>query len=108
MQRIVLHRDASGDWILISDSVDKCMVYFATVYLLIAYYSVPGIWMCFFFNASCVSTDDPLPPYAAWLISVLESNRPQPLPMPVSGGCWAPLVDYLPETVTPRGPLHRY
>ncbi|XP_016334949.1 protein furry homolog [Sinocyclocheilus anshuiensis] len=22
-------------------------------------------------------------------------------------GCWAPLVDYLPETVTPRGPLHR-
>lgn len=51
--------------------------------------------------------NDPLPPYAAWLISVLESNRPQPLPMPVSGGCWAPLVDYLPETVTPRGPLHR-
>lgn len=55
----------------------------------------------------CV-TDDPLPPYAAWLISVLESNRPQPLPMPVNGGCWAPLVDYLPETITPRGPLHRY
>lgn len=56
----------------------------------------------------CVLTDDPLPPYAAWLISVLESNRPQPLPMPVNGGCWAPLVDYLPETITPRGPLHRY
>uniref|UniRef100_A0A671PBF7 Protein furry homolog n=1 Tax=Sinocyclocheilus anshuiensis TaxID=1608454 RepID=A0A671PBF7_9TELE len=52
--------------------------------------------------------NDPLPPYAAWLISVLESNRPQPLPMPVNGGCWAPLVDYLPETITPRGPLHRY
>ncbi|KAI2659704.1 hypothetical protein H4Q32_022210 [Labeo rohita] len=51
--------------------------------------------------------NDPLPPYAAWLISVLESNRPQPLPMPVNGGCWAPLVDYLPETITPRGPLHR-
>ncbi|XP_061154958.1 protein furry homolog isoform X3 [Syngnathus typhle] len=50
---------------------------------------------------------DPLPPYAAWLLSVLETNRPQPLPMPVNGGCWAPLVDYLPETVTPRGPLHR-
>lgn len=28
--------------------------------------------------------------------------------MPVNGGCWAPLVDYLPETITPRGPLHRY
>ncbi|XP_041949099.1 protein furry homolog isoform X3 [Alosa sapidissima] len=51
--------------------------------------------------------NDPLPPYASWLISVLESNRPQPLPMPVNGGCWAPLVDYLPETITPRGPLHR-
>ncbi|XP_061557909.1 protein furry homolog isoform X2 [Phycodurus eques] len=51
--------------------------------------------------------NDPLPPYAAWLVSVLETNRPQPLPMPVNGGCWAPLVDYLPETITPRGPLHR-
>uniref|UniRef100_A0A7N9AS87 Furry homolog b (Drosophila) n=1 Tax=Mastacembelus armatus TaxID=205130 RepID=A0A7N9AS87_9TELE len=50
---------------------------------------------------------DPLPPYAGWLLSVLETNRPQPLPMPVNGGCWAPLVDYLPETITPRGPLHR-
>nr|XP_061786926.1 protein furry homolog [Nerophis lumbriciformis] len=50
---------------------------------------------------------DPLPPYAAWLVSVLETNHPQPLPMPVNGGCWAPLVDYLPETITPRGPLHR-
>ncbi|EDL89509.1 rCG42694, partial [Rattus norvegicus] len=27
--------------------------------------------------------------------------------MPCTGGCWAPLVDYLPETITPRGPLHR-
>ncbi|KAM9456429.1 protein furry homolog isoform 2-T2 [Clarias gariepinus] len=51
--------------------------------------------------------NDPLPPYAGWLLSVLESNRPQPLPMPINGGCWAPLVDYLPETITPRGPLHR-
>uniref|UniRef100_A0A8C5DWE7 Protein furry homolog n=1 Tax=Gouania willdenowi TaxID=441366 RepID=A0A8C5DWE7_GOUWI len=50
---------------------------------------------------------DPLPPYAGWLLNVLETNRPQPLPMPVNGGCWAPLVDYLPETITPRGPLHR-
>ncbi|KAF5896548.1 protein furry isoform X6, partial [Clarias magur] len=51
--------------------------------------------------------NDPLPPYAGWLLSVLESNRPQPLPMAINGGCWAPLVDYLPETITPRGPLHR-
>ncbi|KAG7322429.1 hypothetical protein KOW79_013775 [Hemibagrus wyckioides] len=51
--------------------------------------------------------NDPLPPYAGWLLSVLESNRPHPLPMPINGGCWAPLVDYLPETITPRGPLHR-
>lgn len=28
--------------------------------------------------------------------------------MPYNGGCWAPLVDYLPETITPRGPLHRW
>lgn len=52
-------------------------------------------------------TGEPLPPYAMWLMSVLETNQPLPLPMPVNGGCWAPLVDYLPETVTPRGPLHR-
>uniref|UniRef100_A0A8C2Z7U6 FRY microtubule binding protein n=1 Tax=Cyclopterus lumpus TaxID=8103 RepID=A0A8C2Z7U6_CYCLU len=50
---------------------------------------------------------DPLPPYAGWLLGVLETNHPQPLPMPINGGCWAPLVDYLPETITPRGPLHR-
>ncbi|KAF3840941.1 hypothetical protein F7725_006803, partial [Dissostichus mawsoni] len=41
-----------------------------------------------------------------WILGVLETNHPQPLPMPVNGGCWAPLVDYLPETITPRGPLH--
>ncbi|CAB1333278.1 unnamed protein product [Coregonus sp. 'balchen'] len=29
--------------------------------------------------------NDPLPPYAGWLMSVLETNRPQPLPMPVNG-----------------------
>uniref|UniRef100_A0A8B9HPG1 Furry homolog a (Drosophila) n=1 Tax=Astyanax mexicanus TaxID=7994 RepID=A0A8B9HPG1_ASTMX len=50
---------------------------------------------------------EPLPVYAGWLLNVLETNQPLPLPMPVNGGCWAPLVDYLPETVTPRGPLHR-
>ncbi|KAM9733099.1 protein furry homolog isoform 3-T3 [Menidia menidia] len=50
---------------------------------------------------------EPLPPYADWLLVVVETNQPHPLPMPLSGGCWAPLVDYLPETITPRGPLHR-
>ncbi|XP_060753685.1 protein furry homolog isoform X3 [Neoarius graeffei] len=51
--------------------------------------------------------NEPLPPYAGWLMNVLETNQPLPLPMPANGGCWAPLVDFLPETVTPRGPLHR-
>ncbi|XP_031429117.1 protein furry homolog isoform X2 [Clupea harengus] len=50
---------------------------------------------------------EPLPPFTDWLLSILETNQPLPLPMPVNGGCWAPLVDYLPETITPRGPLHR-
>nr|XP_057935004.1 protein furry homolog isoform X2 [Doryrhamphus excisus] len=50
---------------------------------------------------------EPLPPYADWLTIVTESNQPHPLPMPVNGGCWAPLVDFLPETLAPRGPLHR-
>ncbi|XP_076833459.1 protein furry homolog isoform X6 [Brachyhypopomus gauderio] len=50
---------------------------------------------------------DPLPLCADWLLNVLVANQPLPLPMPVNGGCWAPLVDYLPETVSPRGPLHR-
>ncbi|XP_029965290.1 protein furry homolog isoform X2 [Salarias fasciatus] len=50
---------------------------------------------------------EPLPPYADWLMVVMETNQPHPLPMPVTGGCWAPLVDFLPETITPRGPLHR-
>ncbi|XP_051813664.1 protein furry homolog isoform X3 [Acanthochromis polyacanthus] len=50
---------------------------------------------------------EPLPPYADWLMMVIETNQPHPLPMPLNGGCWAPLVDFLPETITPRGPLHR-
>ncbi|XP_028321443.1 protein furry homolog isoform X2 [Gouania willdenowi] len=50
---------------------------------------------------------EPLPPYADWLMVVIESNQPHPLPMPLNGGCWAPLVDFLPENITPRGPLHR-
>ena len=28
--------------------------------------------------------------------------------MPVSGGCWAPLIDYLPEVLSSGTPLHRY
>ncbi|XP_053176419.1 protein furry homolog isoform X1 [Scomber japonicus] len=51
--------------------------------------------------------NEPLPPYADWLMVVVETNQPHPLPMPVNGGCWAPLVDFLPETIIPRGPLHR-
>ncbi|XP_029372753.1 protein furry homolog isoform X2 [Echeneis naucrates] len=62
-------------------------------------------------NSSGGSYDDeksePLPPYADWLMAVIEANQPHPLPMPPNGGCWAPLVDFLPETITPRGPLHR-
>uniref|UniRef100_A0A8C3I583 FRY microtubule binding protein n=1 Tax=Chrysemys picta bellii TaxID=8478 RepID=A0A8C3I583_CHRPI len=50
---------------------------------------------------------DPVSPYTSWLLNIVETKQPQPLPMPYNGGCWAPLVDYLPETVTPRGPLHR-
>ncbi|KAM8854468.1 protein furry homolog isoform 2-T2 [Synchiropus picturatus] len=50
---------------------------------------------------------EPLPPYADWLMVVSDTNQPHPLPMPLNGGCWAPLVDFLPETLTPRGPLHR-
>ncbi|XP_041918938.1 protein furry homolog [Alosa sapidissima] len=51
--------------------------------------------------------NEPLLPFTDWLLSVLETNHPLPLPMPVNGGCWSPLVDYLPETITPKGPLHR-
>ncbi|XP_075418885.1 protein furry homolog isoform X3 [Tenrec ecaudatus] len=50
---------------------------------------------------------DPISPYTGWLLNITETKQPQPLPMPCTGGCWAPLVDYLPETLTLRGPLHR-
>uniref|UniRef100_A0A8C6KUG6 FRY microtubule binding protein n=1 Tax=Nothobranchius furzeri TaxID=105023 RepID=A0A8C6KUG6_NOTFU len=50
---------------------------------------------------------EPVAPYADWLMLVIETNKPHALPMPLSGGCWAPLVDFLPETIVPRGPLHR-
>uniref|UniRef100_A0A8C6JLI7 Uncharacterized protein n=1 Tax=Melopsittacus undulatus TaxID=13146 RepID=A0A8C6JLI7_MELUD len=51
--------------------------------------------------------DDKISPYTSWLLNIVETKQPHPLPMPYNGGCWAPLVDYLPETITPRGPLHR-
>uniref|UniRef100_A0A3Q3KBQ7 Furry homolog a (Drosophila) n=1 Tax=Monopterus albus TaxID=43700 RepID=A0A3Q3KBQ7_MONAL len=54
-----------------------------------------------------VDKNEPLLLYADWLTVVIETNQPHPLPMPLNGGCWAPLVDFLPETITPRGPLHR-
>ncbi|MEQ2173775.1 hypothetical protein GOODEAATRI_000888, partial [Goodea atripinnis] len=56
---------------------------------------------------SVVASGELLPPYVDWLTFVIETNKPHPLPMPLNGGCWAPLVDFLPETITPRGPLHR-
>ncbi|KAG2465417.1 FRYL protein, partial [Polypterus senegalus] len=50
---------------------------------------------------------DSMPLYANWRLKVMEHNHSEPLPFPPSGGCWAPLVDYLPETNTPGVTLHR-
>uniref|UniRef100_A0A8C4N6G3 Protein furry n=1 Tax=Eptatretus burgeri TaxID=7764 RepID=A0A8C4N6G3_EPTBU len=50
---------------------------------------------------------DLVPPYVCWRMRLLESHRPESLPMPVSGGCWAPLIDYLPEVLSSGTPLHR-
>ncbi|XP_067086162.1 protein furry homolog-like isoform X6 [Osmerus mordax] len=50
---------------------------------------------------------DSMPLYANWRLKVMDHNRPEPLPFPPAGGCWSPLVDYLPETNTPGTPLHR-
>ncbi|XP_051783589.1 protein furry homolog-like isoform X2 [Erpetoichthys calabaricus] len=50
---------------------------------------------------------DSMPLYANWRLKVMEHNHSEPLPFPPSGGCWAPLVDYLPETTTPGVTLHR-
>ncbi|MEQ2263521.1 hypothetical protein XENORESO_008891, partial [Xenotaenia resolanae] len=50
---------------------------------------------------------DSMPLYANWRLKVMDHNQPEPLPLPPTGGCWAPLVDYLPETNTPTVPLHR-
>ncbi|XP_041113694.1 protein furry homolog-like isoform X7 [Polyodon spathula] len=49
---------------------------------------------------------DSMPLYANWRLKVMERNHPEPLPFPPTGGCWSPLVDYLPETTTPGVPLH--
>lgn len=51
---------------------------------------------------------DSMPLYANWRLKVMDHNQPEPLPFPPTGGCWSPLVDYLPETNTPAVPLHRY
>ncbi|XP_044217859.1 protein furry homolog-like isoform X6 [Thunnus albacares] len=50
---------------------------------------------------------DSMPLYANWRLKVMDHNRPEPLPFPPTGGCWSPLVDYLPETNAPGVPLHR-
>ncbi|XP_019752122.1 protein furry homolog-like isoform X1 [Hippocampus comes] len=50
---------------------------------------------------------DSMPLYANWRLKVMDHNRPEPLPFPPTGGCWSPLVDYLPETNTPAAALHR-
>ncbi|XP_051954047.1 protein furry homolog-like isoform X7 [Xyrauchen texanus] len=50
---------------------------------------------------------DSMPVYAKWRLKVMDHNRPEPLPFPPTGGCWSPLVDYLPETTTPGVSLHR-
>uniref|UniRef100_A0A8C4H1R6 Furry homolog, like n=1 Tax=Dicentrarchus labrax TaxID=13489 RepID=A0A8C4H1R6_DICLA len=50
---------------------------------------------------------DSMPLYANWRLKVMDHNRPEPLPFPPTGGCWSPLLDYLPETNAPAVPLHR-
>uniref|UniRef100_A0A8C4NEA5 Furry homolog b (Drosophila) n=1 Tax=Eptatretus burgeri TaxID=7764 RepID=A0A8C4NEA5_EPTBU len=49
-------------------------------------------------NGSGSSLDEERePPYVSWRLKVSQSGSAQPLPMPVGGGIWLPLVDYLPE-----------
>ncbi|KAG8453652.1 hypothetical protein GDO86_000331 [Hymenochirus boettgeri] len=50
---------------------------------------------------------DSMPLFSNWRLKVMEHNRAEPLPFPPSGGCYSPLVDYLPETTTPGTSLHR-
>lgn len=49
-----------------------------------------------------------MPLYANWRLKVMDHNQPEPLPFPPTGGCWSPLLDYLPETNAPAVQLHRY
>ncbi|XP_010287191.1 PREDICTED: protein furry homolog-like, partial [Phaethon lepturus] len=50
---------------------------------------------------------DSMPLYSNWRLKVMEHNQGEPLPFPPTGGCWSPLVDYLPETSPPGMSLHR-
>ncbi|KAE8629553.1 hypothetical protein XENTR_v10000522 [Xenopus tropicalis] len=50
---------------------------------------------------------DSMPLFSNWRLKVMEHNRGEPLPFPPTGGCYSPLVDYLPETSSPGTPLHR-
>ncbi|XP_039769737.1 protein furry homolog-like isoform X3 [Ornithorhynchus anatinus] len=50
---------------------------------------------------------DSMPLYSNWRLKVMEHDRGEPLPFPPAGGCWSPLVDYLPETSSPGLSLHR-
>uniref|UniRef100_A0A8C8VPM7 FRY like transcription coactivator n=1 Tax=Pelusios castaneus TaxID=367368 RepID=A0A8C8VPM7_9SAUR len=50
---------------------------------------------------------DSMPLYSNWRLKVMEHNQGEPLPFPPTGGCWSPLVDYLPETSSPGTSLHR-
>uniref|UniRef100_A0A8C5MCH2 FRY like transcription coactivator n=1 Tax=Leptobrachium leishanense TaxID=445787 RepID=A0A8C5MCH2_9ANUR len=50
---------------------------------------------------------DSMPLFSNWRLKVMEHNRGEPVPFPPSGGCWSPLVDYLPETTSPGTCLHR-
>ncbi|CAJ0965018.1 unnamed protein product, partial [Ranitomeya imitator] len=50
---------------------------------------------------------DSMPLFSSWRLKVMEHNRAEPLPFPPTGGCWSPLVDYLPETTSPGTSLHR-
>ncbi|OXB83826.1 UNVERIFIED_CONTAM: hypothetical protein H355_003038 [Colinus virginianus] len=50
---------------------------------------------------------DSMPLYSNWRLKVMEHNQGEPLPFPPTGGCWSPLVDYLPETTSPGMSLHR-
>uniref|UniRef100_UPI00358FEF42 LOW QUALITY PROTEIN: protein furry homolog-like n=1 Tax=Myxine glutinosa TaxID=7769 RepID=UPI00358FEF42 len=59
-------------------------------------------------NGSGSSLDEERePPYVSWRLKVSQSGSAQPLPMPVGGGIWLPLVDYLPEIFRTSPTLYR-